>query len=410
NTASVQKPKKMYPEMEDFFRLPVIFYHTIGLDPYDSPSAEERPGILFHIFFAFHMTNLAFVLAMEIIFVVLSFLNKENFVESCMVICYIGFVIGGFLKIFSVLFKKQLMTSLVNTLNTFFPPPQQEVQEQYKVSHYLGRSLRVIKSFSGLYLTLVAVYNLFNVTQYTLKSLRHSTDAEQILPYSPFAPWDYSANWRFYLTYLSQSMAGYTATTAHISADLMIFSVTMQVVMHFDRLATALREFQVRAATGSDGGADEDLKELSSLIAYHNQILGISDVVNEVFGIPLLINFASSSILLCLVSFQMTIGLGQELLAKLVLMLVSCSIEIYLLCSFSQMLIDASESVAFAVYDMNYFEADMRFRKMLILIALRAQKPICLKATVFLDISIETMSGFMRTSYKFFCAIRTMYQ
>jgi len=51
-----------------------------------------------------------------------------------------------------------------------------------------------------------------------------------------------------------------------------------------------------------------------------------------------------------------------------------------------------TEGVASAVYEMNWFESDPRFKKMLILIALRAQKPVCLKATVFLDISMETMS------------------
>ncbi|KAH8243786.1 hypothetical protein KR032_010155, partial [Drosophila birchii] len=409
-TVSVQKPKKIYPEMEDFLRLPVIFYHNIGLDPYDSPSAEEKPGILSRIYFAFHMSNLAFVLAMEIIFVVLSFLNKEDFIESCMVISYIGFVTGGFLKIFSVFFKKQLMTSLVKKLDAIFPPPQKKEQELYKVSHYLGRSQRVTKLFVGLYMILVVVYNMFALTLYIVQCLRHSPYAKKILPYTPYAPWNYDANWRFYLTYLSQSVAAYAATIAHISADIMIFSVTMQVIMHFDRLATALRKFQVRATTGNIVGAEEDLTELRSLIAYHNEILGISEVVNKVFGIPLLLNFGASSILVCFVGFQMTIGLSPEQTAKLGVILVSCVIEIYLLCSFSQMLIDASESVAFAVYDMNFFEADMRFRKMLIFIALRSQKPICLKATVFLDISNETLSVFLRTSYKFFCAIRTTYQ
>jgi len=41
---------------------------------------------------------------------------------------------------------------------------------------------------------------------------------------------------------------------------------------------------------------------------------------------------------------------------------------------------------------MNWPEADSRFQKMLIFVAKRAQKPVCLKATIFLDLSIETMS------------------
>lgn len=51
-----------------------------------------------------------------------------------------------------------------------------------------------------------------------------------------------------------------------------------------------------------------------------------------------------------------------------------------------------SEGVSTAVYRMRWFDGDPRFNKMLIIIAARAQKPVCLKATVFLDISMETMT------------------
>jgi len=63
--------------------------------------------------------------------------------------------------------------------------------------------------------------------------------------------------------------------------------------------------------------------------------------MNEVFGIPLLLNFAASSVLVCFVGFRLTVGISPEQFLKLMLILVSAMIEIYLLCSFSQMLIDA---------------------------------------------------------------------
>jgi len=141
-------------------------------------------------------------------------------------------------------------------------------------------------------------------------------------------------------------------------------------------------------------------------------LYSLTDVMNEVFGIPLLLNFAASSVLVCFVGFRLTVGISPEQFLKLMLILVSAMIEIYLLCSFSQMLIDAvcclsvgliliiyiniyfqSESVSIAAWDMSWMEADTRFRKMLIFIALRAQRPVCLKATVFLDVSIQTMSS-----------------
>ncbi|XP_016947774.1 odorant receptor 67a-like [Drosophila biarmipes] len=406
--ADRKKPKAAYLEVNDFLRLPVIFYNSVGLDPYESTNPEKKPGILFHMYFAFQISNMTFVLAMEILFVVVSFRNNENFLDSCMVMSYIGFVTVGGLKFVSVLIRKRKMSNLVRQLESFFPEPKDH--EKYSVKFFLKKCHRYTKGFGGLYTTLVVVYNLFALSQYSILHLLDSPNAKQVLPYVDMAPWDYQANWRFYLTYLSQSMAGYMATCGHISGDLMIFAVAMQVIMHFNRLARALKEFQVQASSGSKEGADEDLRELRHLISYHNEVLGLTDVMNEVFGIPLLLNFAASSLLVCFVGFQMTVGISPEQFIKLMLILVSALVEIYLLCSFSQMLIDASESVSFAAWDMNWTKADTRFRKMLIFIALRAQRPVCLKATVFLDVSIQTMSSFLQMSYKFFCAIRTMYQ
>ncbi|XP_017013371.3 odorant receptor 67a-like [Drosophila takahashii] len=336
---TIEKPKAVYPAVKDFLRLPVIYYNTVGLEPYESSNTEKKRGILFHMYFALQIFNLTFVLAMEILFVVVSFRNNENFLDSCMVMSYIGFVIVGGLKFISVLFRKTKMSNLVRQLETFFPEPKDH--EEYAVGYYLKHCHRYTKGFGGLYTTLVVTYNLFALTQYTLLYLLHSPNAKQTLPYVDMALWDYEVNWRFYLTYLSQSMAGYMATCGHISGDLMIFAVAMQVIMHFNRLARALKKFQVKASSESNEGADKDLKELQSLISYHNEVLGLTDVMNEVFGIPLLLNFAASSMLVCFVGFQMTVGISPEQIAKLMLIFFSAMVEIYLICSFSQMLIDA---------------------------------------------------------------------
>lgn len=41
---------------------------------------------------------------------------------------------------------------------------------------------------------------------------------------------------------------------------------------------------------------------------------------------------------------------------------------------------------------MQWFQADQRFKKVLIFTAQRAQTPVFLKATVFLDVTMQTMT------------------
>ncbi|XP_068157909.1 odorant receptor 67a-like [Drosophila tropicalis] len=405
------KPKRLYAEFKDFVRLPLFFYHTIGFNPYaeDKKNRGSRSNWLWILFFI-HMGVLNFVLACEIIFSFDQFVNG-SFVTACETLGYIGFVAVADLKIIAVYFRRATLSNLVNQMESIFPKNQEH--EQYDVNRYLTRCRLLTKSFSVLYIVLISLYNMVAYFQYVIdRYIQHSPDAERTMPYVPTVPWNWhNSNLGFYGTYLIQTWAACVSSVGHISADLMIFSVEIQVLMHFDYLSKSLLEFPIQAENGANiDGANRDLSKLQQLIAYHNKILGLTDLINEVFGRPLLLNLLTSSVVVCLVGFQMTIVLSPEQVVKLVLYLISANVEIYLICYFSQLLIEASGGVAFAVYDMNWTIADHRFRKMLVLMAHRAQKPVFLKATVFLDISMETMSMFLRMSYKFFCAIRTMYQ
>lgn len=58
--------------------------------------------------------------------------------------------------------------------------------------------------------------------------------------------------------------------------------------------------------------------------------------------------------------------------------------------------------MGFAVYDMDWTGADNRFKKMLIYISMRAQKPVCLKATIVLDLSIATMTIVSSKDYRYY--------
>ncbi|XP_017012670.2 odorant receptor 67a-like [Drosophila takahashii] len=401
------KSQRAYHVVDDFLNLPVFFCKAMGIEPFES---DRKSGIWFYVYFVLNSFNTMVVFVTGLVFLVIAFQDGEHFLEGCIVMSYVIFMFVGILKLITVLIKKQKLTRLVRQLESCFPSPSASDQELYDVKSYLKRCNIITRGY-GRFLTLMAIsHSLTPMVIYFFQScVLHLPDAKQSLPYYDMAPWNWRGSWSFYPAYLFQLIAGYTVTCGAISSDAMIFAVAFQVLMHYDRLAKALREFQIRNNNQSDG-ANEDLKALQSLIAYHIDILRLTDLMNEVFGVPLLLNFMASSVLVCLVGFQLTFILSDYYFFKQVLFLVAGLVEIYLLCSFSQMLINASEDVSTAAYDMSWTEADTRCRKMLIILLMRAQKPVCLKATIVLDLSMETMSIFLGTSYKFFCAIKTMYE
>ncbi|XP_017006881.3 odorant receptor 67a [Drosophila takahashii] len=400
------KPQRANHVVEDFLRLPVFFYNTVGIEPYET---DRKPGFWFQLYFVLNCINTLKVLAEELVFMGITFREDEDFLESCIILGYVSFVFVGILKLITVLIKKQKLTRLVRQLESCFPTPSQKDQEEYAVNSYLKRCNIFTRGFGGLLTIMFFAHSLLPIVIYYYQiCVIHLPDAKQSLPFFDLCIWEWRESWIFYPTYVLQSIAGYTATCGSISSDLMIFAVVFQITMLYNRLAKVLREFEVRNHSETNG-ANKDFKALQSLIAQHIQILRINDVMNDVFGVPLLLNFLASSLLVCLVGFQLTIEFSPAYFLKQMLLLVSALVEVYLLCFFSQMLIDASENVSTAVYEMNWTEADTRCRKMLVFLSMRAQKPICLKATIVLDLSVETMSIFLSMSYKFFCAIQTIY-
>ncbi|KAH8364590.1 hypothetical protein KR084_008618, partial [Drosophila pseudotakahashii] len=401
------KPRRAHHVAFDFLRLPVFFYNTVGIEPYET---DQKPGFWFHLYFVLNSIHTVVSCSVQLVYMVITFREDEDFLDSCIILGYVSFVFVGILKLITVMIQKRKLTRLVRQLESCFPSPSQKDQEEYAVNSYLKRCNIVTRGFGGLLTIMFFSHSLLPIVIYFYQIwVLNLPDAKQSLPFFDLCLWNWRDSWVFYPTYVLQSLAGYTATCGAISSDLMIFAVVFQITMHYDRLAKVLREFEFRSHSETNG-ANKDLKGLQSMIGHHIEIIRLTDVMNDVFGVPLLLNFLASSLLVCLVGFQLTIQFSPAYFLKQVLLLVSALVEVYLLCFFSQMLIDASKNVSSAAYEMNWIEADTRCRKMLVFLSMRAQKPVCLKATVVLDLSVGTMSIFLGMSYKFFCAVRTIYR
>lgn len=67
----------------------------------------------------------------------------------------------------------------------------------------------------------------------------------------------------------------------------------------------------------------------------------LTESLNDVFGVPLFMKFMSSSAIICFLGFQMTVNRGFDLLTKLALFFILSVLQVYLICHFGQLLIDA---------------------------------------------------------------------
>lgn len=258
---------------EDFMRLPVFFWHTVGVDPYET-LYDPASKLWLYTKFIFIMINLNFIFAMELGYLYVSFRNGENFVEASMVAAYISFVSVGELKIVTVFRQKEKLTALVKEMSAMFPSPNIEEQRQYKVKEYLERCNIITRRLAYLFMLLAVVYNLFVVLQFIIKCyVFHMEDAKMSMPYTEMSPWSTDNKLGFAVMYVLQALAGYTCITGQLSNDTLIYGIVMQDIMHFDYLSRTLKEFKMQTGV-IENGYEKDLKQLQKLIAHHNKLLG----------------------------------------------------------------------------------------------------------------------------------------
>ncbi|KAH8414012.1 hypothetical protein KR222_001541, partial [Zaprionus bogoriensis] len=390
-----------------FFRYVNVFYLSIGMEAYDLREGRRSSwrSLLLNCYFICQMLNLNAVLLSELIFVFLAFSSGNNFLEATMNLSFIGFVILGGIKIRLIWHRRHHITQVVAQLEQLHPSGAQ-LQAAYGVERYLRGYSRISIFYFGMHLILIWTYNLYWAVYYVIYDfwlgIRHF---ERTLPYYCWTPWDWQTNWSYYLMYASQNLAGQACLSGQLAADMFMCALVTLLIMHLRRLATQLEQHVAGVRP-----PEQDLAFLRVLgIIYHQRLLLLGEDINRIFGISLLCNLASSACIICFVIFQITIGGNIDNLVMLAFFLFCALVQVFMIGSYAQRLIDASEHVGQAVYNHDWFHGGLRYRQLLPLIIKRAQRPSYLKATHLLNMSLVTVTELLQLSYKFFAVLRTMY-
>ncbi|XP_034663389.1 odorant receptor 85c [Drosophila subobscura] len=385
-----------------FMKYANFFYKGVGIEPYATESRPQANSLRANLIFWANVLNLSAITSGEIIYLGVS-LAEGKLLEAVTVMSYIGFVIVGMSKMFFIWWKKPALSEMVRDLEHIYPKGK-AAEEEYRLDSYLRSSSRISVTYALLYSVLIWTFNLFSIMQFLVyEKWLHLRVVGLALPYTVYYPWNWEAPWSYYLLLFCQNFAGYTSAAGQIFTDLLLCAVATQVVMHFDHLSKVLESHKL------SGNWEEDSRFLFNTVQYHQRILRLSEVLNEIFGIPLLLNFMVSTFVICFVGFQMTVGVPPDIMIKLSLFLFSSLCQVYLICHYGQLIADSSFSLSSAAYKQNWNHADSRYRLALVFIIARAQKTTHLKATVFMNITRATMTDLLQISYKFFALLRTMY-
>lgn len=170
-----------------------------------------------------------------------------------------------------------------------------------------------------------------------------------------------------------------------IACDSMVYALITVISMEFDFLKIDLMHL-------SNVPKHERAKEIKRLTDHHNKLLDISDKLEKCYSPTFLASFVETSMILCLIAFELSTA--SDDLSKFKLYIPYLGVmggQMLVLCIFGQKLLDSSESIADGIYNCQWEEfPDSAFKKQLILMIQRAQKPNRLTAMKYAVISLET--------------------
>uniref|UniRef100_T1GVC6 Odorant receptor n=1 Tax=Megaselia scalaris TaxID=36166 RepID=T1GVC6_MEGSC len=136
-------------------------------------------------------------------------------------------------------------------------------------------------------------------------------------------------------------------------------------------------------------------------------LLFLSELVNDTFQVCILINFMLSSLAICFLLFQICLS-GPEMFLKYILFLSANLLQVWIVCYYGNKLSDSSFNVSQACYNQRWYNADLKYKKLLLVIMIRAQKSTILKPPTFQPTSRELFKDILTMSYRFFCVLNTI--
>ncbi|XP_030558007.1 odorant receptor 49a [Drosophila novamexicana] len=187
----------------------------------------------------------------------------------------------------------------------------------------------------------------------------------------------------------------------NLGTDIWMMCLCGQLCMHFAHLGRQLEAYRPNRHHQL-----EDCEFLVSIVRKHQLLFTLHMELDNIFGMLMAYNLFSTATTLCCVAFYSILqGLNREGFGFL-LFFFSCSAQFYMVCYYGQLLIDLSQSIALAAYIHTWYEGSPTYRKYLLLIMQRAQRPVMLSAKGVIIISLVTFTNLMNMTYRFFAIIR----
>ncbi|XP_068918317.1 odorant receptor 46a-like [Tenebrio molitor] len=289
-------------------------------------------------------------------------------------------------KMYTFVVNMRVIKELLLVLDSFHFQPKS--LEQVKL---VQPTLQIWKKLYIVYSSVVGV----NVLLWSIAPLLNEG---QRLPFVAWYPFSTESSPNYQIIYIYQVVCIWYITIANLNLDCMTYALMMYICAQCDILCDNLSLL---------GGTETDFSTtLRECIAHHTKIVHFAKEGNRVFNMIILGQFATSTLVLALTMFQLTlVDPISEAAVTHVCYLLGISMQILLYCWFGNEVEIKSSQIPYAIYKCDWFGRSVGANTSLLILSVRCQEPIRITAINLFALSLKTFVAILRMAWSYFAVL-----
>nr|UEN71222.1 olfactory receptor 39 [Gregopimpla kuwanae] len=308
-------------------------------------------------------------------------------------------IIGACSKVTNVLGRRESILKLVDILCEDLCKPKNlreiEIQDKFE---------RKIRRNTYLYVGLLEIATIAVTTNSLVNDLPN-----RVLPFKAWIPYNLETFPAFLLAYFHQTLANIICATVCAANETLVTGLMLQACAQLEILSHRLENLpklieypktveENKKRIGKHNTLE--LKLFSDCIKHHHRIIEFSTSLNATFSHVIFVQFAISIIVVCTSLFKlskMKIMSGEFL--SMILYLLAILVQIFIYCWYGNEVMIKSIEVGNAAYAMDWTLLNVNIRKNILILMIRALRPIKFTSGYIMVLSIDSYNNLMKLSY-----------
>ncbi|KAF9795996.1 hypothetical protein SFRURICE_010093, partial [Spodoptera frugiperda] len=252
------------------------------------------------------------------------------------------------------------------------------------------------KVINVLYVLNCCMIVVFDMTPMVLIAVKYykTKQFEMLLPYLDvfsFIPYEL-VYWPF--AYVHQIWSECMVLLSMAAADYLFFTCCTYIRIQFRLLQYDFeRIIPDRSISKGERYDETEFRDkFKELVEWHQDLIRSATTLDIIYSKSMLFNFLSSSLVICLTGFNVTIVSDIVIIVTFLTFLSMALMQVFFLCFFADLMMTASLEVSNSVYNCKWYLSNSQVGKQLLLVQTRAQEPCKLTAAGFADVNLNAFT------------------